>query len=375
MRASISAGGSRRSGFIRTVLRSSVAGGLFISAAGLLLAETTIGWPGAAGAAPVATEPAPVPDPAVTYAPAERETAPVAVEGALPTAQAAPTGGWIKTTEVYPSSAFNPAPPEVKSSGSTGWIVNCPYSHSNNDDPIVFPNQVGKSHTHAFQGSTTVNANWIAGSQTMAAASTCRFSKDKSAYWMPTLYQDGKAIYPRDDVRNSKGERARQKMYYRNPTYRKVQPMPFGLRMLVGNHAAKSVKDNPDIGSHIFWGCSDNSQSSLSSPPKSCGTQMITTHLHFPSCWDGKHLDSPDHRSHVAYPSGGKCPSSHPVVIPRITIRNEYIVGKSTGTITFATGADYTIHGDFINGWDPATMRKLVDGCMNAGKNCETQLD
>jgi uncharacterized protein DUF1996 len=41
------------------------------------------------------------------------------------------------------------------------------------------------------------------------------------------------------------------------------------------------------------------------------------------SCWDGKNLDSPDHKSHVAYPqatfeTGGTCPTSHPVKIPQI---------------------------------------------------------
>lgn len=35
----------------------------------------------------------------------------------------------------------------------------------------------------------------------------------------------------------------------------------------------------------------------------------------FPSCWDGKNLDSDDHKSHVAFPDGvstGNCPSTHP---------------------------------------------------------------
>lgn len=43
----------------------------------------------------------------------------------------------------------------------------------------------------------------------------------------------------------------------------------------------------------------------------------------FPSCWDGKNLDSPDHRSHVTYQTGSalagdKCPASHPVRIPQV---------------------------------------------------------
>jgi hypothetical protein len=39
----------------------------------------------------------------------------------------------------------------------------------------------------------------------------------------------------------------------------------------------------------------------------------------FGSCWDGKNLDSPDHKSHVAYPDlvmNGNCPDSHPVRLP-----------------------------------------------------------
>jgi len=65
----------------------------------------------------------------------------------------------------------------------------------------------------------------------------------------------------------------------------------------------------------------------------------IRTTISFPTCWDGVNLDSPDHRSHVAYAdipfepyfppvvSGqpytpamerGKCPASHPVKLPQL---------------------------------------------------------
>lgn len=42
------------------------------------------------------------------------------------------------------------------------------------------------------------------------------------------------------------------------------------------------------------------------------------------SCWDGKNVDSPDHKSHVSYPqtgsfeSTGPCPASHPVRLPQL---------------------------------------------------------
>lgn len=41
-------------------------------------------------------------------------------------------------------------------------------------------------------------------------------------------------------------------------------------------------------------------------------------------CWNGKDLDSPNHKEHVAYPSsgsfesGGPCPATHPVKLPQL---------------------------------------------------------
>jgi hypothetical protein len=60
-------------------------------------------------------------------------------------------------------------------------------------------------------------------------------------------------------------------------------------------------------------------------PNKPCPGGIRATII-FPSCWDGVNLDSPDHRSHVAYApgvrsdglAGDKCPSTHPVRIPQV---------------------------------------------------------
>lgn len=63
-------------------------------------------------------------------------------------------------------------------------------------------------------------------------------------------------------------------------------------------------------------------------PTKPCPGGIRATII-FPSCWDGKNLDSPDHRSHVAYApgsalAGDKCPSTHPVRIPQVMYEIEY---------------------------------------------------
>lgn len=65
-----------------------------------------------------------------------------------------------------------------------------------------------------------------------------------------------------------------------------------------------------------------DSHDTASFPNKPCPGGIRATII-FPSCWDGKNLDSPDHRSHVAYSpgsalAGDKCPSTHPVRIPQV---------------------------------------------------------
>src|SRR3569833_1611818 len=57
-------------------------------------------------------------------------------------------------------------------------------------------------------------------------------------------------------------------------------------------------------------------------PTKMC-TGGIRATIIFPTCWDGKNLDSPDHKSHIAYSPGGSalagaaCPAKFPVRVPQ----------------------------------------------------------
>ena len=74
-------------------------------------------------------------------------------------------------------------------------------------------------------------------------------------------------------------------------------------------------------------------------PNKPCPGGIRATVI-FPSCWDGKNVDSPDHKSHVTYASGAamagdKCPSTHPVRIPQVMYEIMY------DTSGFANAAYY----------------------------------
>jgi hypothetical protein len=97
-----------------------------------------------------------------------------------------------------------------------------------------------------------------------------------------------------------------------------------------------------------------------------------------PSCWDGKNLDSPDHKSHVAYPDGtdnGKCPSTHPKRF--VTLFYEFLYDvKSWDSewagdkhpFVFSNGdpTGYSYHGDFFNGWDINILKKAINECNSS---------
>jgi len=70
----------------------------------------------------------------------------------------------------------------------------------------------------------------------------------------------------------------------------------------------------------------------------------LRAELFFPSCWDGVHPDSEDHRSHMAYPSvmdDGECPDTHPVRVPSLfyeTIWDINAVYGKGGRLVFSNG-------------------------------------
>jgi hypothetical protein len=114
-----------------------------------------------------------------------------------------------------------------------------------------------------------------------------------------------------------------------------------------------------------------------------------------PSCWDGKNLDSPNHRSHVAYPSYGtwgykKCPDTHPYVIPTFTLGAWYMTDDTLDrsgswdpktTVTWSLSSDNmpgmapklpgsTFHADWWGAWDNTVMSMWTENCIDKMLNC-----
>lgn len=250
--------------------------------------------------------------------------------------------------------------PASATQGIPGFEVFCFYSHSAKDDPIVMPGMPGKSmHLHDFAGNTSTNADSTIRSL-RHSRSTCQLKADTAAYWTPTLYSHGRAVHP-----------DRLHAYYRwgnVKDYAHIRPMPAGLKMIAGD----PMSTTPQPINHVAWGCGVQG-ARMFDHPVSCRTgQKIVLHVFFPNCWDGTHLDSANHRSHVAYSYHGSCPRSHPVAIPRLSEDYGYPIIDARG-IRLASGSWTTAHADFWNTWRQKAMRRLTRHCIDAGRQCGPQ--
>ncbi|WP_432826598.1 DUF1996 domain-containing protein [Dactylosporangium sp. CA-092794] len=269
-------------------------------------------------------------------------------------------------TNVKPSHEVPP-----NKGGFHEFQANCSVSRSNvGDDPIVFPNLPGASHSHTFMGNTTTNAASTIDSLSKGQT-TCKAKGDLSAYWMPTLYNGDTAVNPE----------GLQVIYYKTGVtdYRSVRAFPKGLRFVVGD-AKNTDADKFLAATEKGFECGDSYENK--NIPLTCPTDRsvkLNIRYQAPSCWDGLHLDSPNHQSHMAYPidshtaAGMVCPDDHPVAVPKLEFKMAWPVNGDMSKVHFASGAGPTFHYDFINDWDDRTLTAMINGCIVAARQCDPQ--
>ena len=91
----------------------------------------------------------------------------------------------------------------------------------------------------------------------------------------------------------------------------------------------------------------------------------------FPDCWDGEHLDSDDHRAHVARSRDGRCPVGHPRADPAARVRGP--LPRRPGdpsALELASGGVHGVHADFLNAWDQDALEREVRVCLNGEHVC-----
>jgi len=269
------------------------------------------------------------------------------------------------------------------------FTVNCKPLTIQRSDPIIQPG-IPSSHVHSVIGGNAFQRTMGPMDATKANETTCDKSIDHSNYWVPQLY------HQRVDKMWELVPFSHTAVYYQkracdySPTAKtcdkSVVPLAFpdGFRMVAGD-PLRRTQNNSDTAQravHIMCIFDGGSIQYEGFPPRQCNT--MRSEVYFPSCWDGKNVDSADHKSHVAYPAigdfnGGVCPESHPVALFSIFYEFFFDTGTFYDSPTdkkfaFANGdpTAFGYHGDFIMGWTNRTLLQTAHKDCITASNCPT---
>ena len=293
---------------------------------------------------------------------------PVVNPGLMPTATVPYTTDRVRalTAAELAQTVFQPTTTDIGS-----FREPCTFSHMAADDPIVFPGQPGASHMHTFMGNSDAGAASTADSIAGSGGSTCYGGTlNRTAYWQPTIIdiRTGQPIPP-------SGANFYYKLGYLGVVAGTVQPFPKGLRIIAGDASATAATN-----SLARFACLSSGTWQSAIPTCAVGDVLMAS-VTFPQCWDGVNLDSPDHKSHMAYGTGTGCPTDHPVPLAEISIRFDYKVTEADNGSNWRLSSDnysgpggYSMHADWFNGWDTATDTAFVNNCVNGNLDCHDML-
>ncbi|MDI9244634.1 DUF1996 domain-containing protein [Marinobacter sp. CHS3-4] len=311
--------------------------------------------------------------------------------------------------------ATNVSPSPVAENSWRGiFRINCDFSHSSYDDPIVFPDQNDAAHLHRFYGNTEVDESTTMASLYTTGESSCQGNLlNLSSYWVPALLapvydqitgnreldENGDPAWQVVPAVVGNDDEAHEVFYYSAGVddLEAIQPIPPGLRMIAGDSSTQPGEEQDTAIAR--WHCQTWESDDATNPqfsatiPECQEPDRVRMDLFFPSCWDGENLDSADHRSHMAYPindggpEGTHCPDSHPVPLVRVSyhyafgVLPEYTHPYEKSSQGWRLAADMyevteeqagglSLHGDWFNAWHPSVMETILENCIQQGLDC-----
>ncbi|MCW2949097.1 MAG: hypothetical protein JWN41_110 [Thermoleophilia bacterium] len=241
---------------------------------------------------------------------------------------------------------------------AASFVVKCASTHVASDDPIVFPGRPGAAHRHEFFGARGVTAHATA-AQLHHRSSSCRLRADTAAYWAPSLEVDGRLV------------RGSLAAYYSRANKLRAAALPAAIKIVAGD--VRAVATQP--ARVTVWQCvGRRNGKQLRRVPTTCARdQRLAAWVRFPDCWNGRDLDAPDHRSHMAYAIGGACPATHPVAVMQLSLLVTWPVQpRARQRVTLGGGAlgPTGMHADFWNTWQQPTLRQLRWNCIEVAADC-----
>ncbi|GKT41107.1 uncharacterized protein ColSpa_01288 [Colletotrichum spaethianum] len=260
-------------------------------------------------------------------------------------------------------------------------------------------------HVHAIHGSSGISPTSNFDDLVAADCTSCRVKQDKSAYWHPALYFEDSSTGEFELVDQVGGMLA---YYLLNG--KDIKAFPPGFRMIAGDTDRRNYTagdpSQPDPQKSAWSTLGQTTQSILEQraigfnclnyardpegtlyrhflPDKAyldanCANG-VRFEMMFPSCWNGKDLDSNDHKSHVAYPDlvmDGTCPDGFETSVPNLlyeVIWNTNAFKSRSGRFVIANGdlTGFGYHADFISGWDEDFLQSAVNTCTNLSGRIE----
>ncbi|MES4890048.1 DUF1996 domain-containing protein [Streptomyces sp. NPDC096012] len=284
-----------------------------------------------------------------------------------------------------------PNPPQQAGASRGTFASDCGVNAGglfNSDNVIVAPGVAnGAHHFHDYVGNQG-NSAFATDDDLANADTSCVDQGDKSTYYWPVLrLQNGKqerdAGAPGGGTEGNAGQivtPAQVTLTFVGNPRAKVTAMPRLLRIITGD--AKAFVNGPG-NANASWSCTGFEDRQLKDKYPLCpqGSDVVRT-FRFQSCWDGRNIDSANHRTHVAFTApDGSCPAGFSPV-PQLVQRIVYDVkapslqdgGRTVPLFAVDSFPEQlhkpvTDHGDFINVFDEDLMRKMVD-CINSGRTC-----